>query len=236
MKEKMQVYLFWVMVFFLYTFGSAYKVKEKEILESYNKCKELCKEDLFFCEKACKVDLDWIFIGFVEPHRSAVFHSSEIMDLSNGILRVWIKLMLTEKGKEYYIGEIINGLIEKWEETYGPIEESYGMYFVKKELYKELASLRKKYEKLAYIISLEEIDCYKKMHRCLEIRALNTYGKIIERTTSSYVWDHMDPDEWNASKWLCEEALEIHSRGTNFRSIFGLLYGIFRSLRKIRKK
>jgi hypothetical protein len=125
------------------------------IEEGIKACKEGCKtyNSPGFCKRICEkeiFDLRWKFLD-LDSLGSAHFYDSESIVVSGNIVKVWKKLIYSERGKQYYI---------KWR-----IQKKLNV---------------KGYKNLDYTLDLFKIDCFKKKFQILETIDYASDGSILE--------------------------------------------------------
>ena len=71
-------------------------------------CKKVCEidNDLEFCKRICEIEIvnpRWIFLGF-DNFGSAFFYDSKSLSTSHKIVKVWVKIIYSEREKQQYFG------------------------------------------------------------------------------------------------------------------------------------
>ncbi|MBO8144204.1 MAG: hypothetical protein H0Z16_06455 [Thermodesulfobacterium sp.] len=104
---------FLLLTMFLFEFNYGYSQKndfEEAIKEKIIKvCKEYCRiyNSPKFCKRICEVEISdprWIFLGF-DSSGSARFYDSKSLSTSDNIVKVWVKIIYSERAKQEYIKE-----------------------------------------------------------------------------------------------------------------------------------
>jgi len=102
---------FLLLAMFLFEFNYGYSQKNDSVETVREKlikaCKEYCRIDNSpeFCKRICEVEIfntRWIFLSF-DSSGSAHFYDSKSLSTSDNIVRVWTKIICTERDKQEHI-------------------------------------------------------------------------------------------------------------------------------------
>jgi hypothetical protein len=111
MKKLIFIFLTVLLLCFDYAYSQDNSLKKvegeaiKEVIEEVIKiCKEECRivNTPRFCKRICEKEIfdpRWKFLGFSDDG-SAYFYDSKSIFISDGIIKVWGKLIYSEKGKQ----------------------------------------------------------------------------------------------------------------------------------------
>jgi hypothetical protein len=131
------------------------EILKKVIEEDIKACKEKCKtyNSPGVCKRICEKEIfdpRWRIFSF-DSFGSAHFYDSESIVVSGNIVKVWKKMIYSERGKQYYI---------KWR-----IQDKLNV---------------KGYKNLDYSLDLFKIDCFEKKLQILETIDYASDGSILE--------------------------------------------------------
>jgi hypothetical protein len=157
-KGKNEKIIFLLLVVLLVCFNYAHSQDnnlKKVIEEDIKTCKEECKtyNSPKFCKRICEKEIfdpRWKFLDF-DSFGTAHFYDSESIVVSGNIVKVWKKLICSERDKQDYI----------------------------KNLKRNKLNVRG-YEKLDHTLSLVKIDCFKKKYQILEVIDYASDGSVLE--------------------------------------------------------
>jgi len=76
---------------------------------SYLDCKITCPGEPNFCKRVCEPDLNWIFLSFDDKENAHFYHVESVEQniFDQKIVKVWEKIIFSNKGKQDYIKELV---------------------------------------------------------------------------------------------------------------------------------
>jgi hypothetical protein len=108
---------------------------------------------------------DWLSIGKDRLGNELLYDTDTIVKLSTGITKIWIKGIYSAEGKKERIQERIKGKL--------PIEN---------------------YDKLSYVLELQEINCVKREYRVIAYTDYSSDGGILNKSITELGWEPISPD------------------------------------------
>jgi len=99
---------FLLLAMFLLKFNYGCSKKENDFEETAKNCKRVCEvyNDPKFCERICEIEIfnpRWTFLLF-NKFGSAFFYDSKSLSASDKIVKVWVKMIYSEREKLHDFG------------------------------------------------------------------------------------------------------------------------------------